>query len=382
MQNFTKSSWLNSQREKISFRKSLLAWFDQNQRSLPWRKNPSLYKTVVSEMMLQQTRVSTVLPYFENWMRSFPDFHALASASEESVLKAWEGLGYYSRARNLHKLSKIATNWKVFPQNIEDWKKLPGVGPYIAAAVTSISFGQANAVCDGNVVRVITRLFAIADIFKDGATAQKKLQPLAQQLVCSIRPGDYNQALMELGATICHRSSPLCTACPVLSWCQSARSGNAESYPRIKPKLKKTVSIIRYWAEREGKLLLYVSDQTRLKGVYELPMTLPNKKLQSPPGKDHIFTGNRTIGNTEYIEQIFFFDGNAIPTCSLPFGYRWVAWHELSSLTVSGPHRKWIEEIKESSTSPKGKSKRNDCKQRSKEKKVQSLLAKIGITEK
>ena len=142
MQNFTKSSWLNSQREKISFRKSLLAWFDQNQRSLPWRKNPSLYKTVVSEMMLQQTRVSTVLPYFENWMRSFPDFHALASASEESVLKAWEGLGYYSRARNLHKLSKIATNWKVFPQNIEDWKSYLESAPILLLRLPAFHLGR------------------------------------------------------------------------------------------------------------------------------------------------------------------------------------------------------------------------------------------------
>ena len=118
-----------------------------------------------SEFMLQQTRVSTVLPYFENWLIQFPNFHALANASENSVLKAWEGLGYYSRARNLHKLAQISASWADPPQSIKEWKKLPGVGPYIAAAVTSIAMEQKDAVCDGNVVRVLSRIFAISEKF-------------------------------------------------------------------------------------------------------------------------------------------------------------------------------------------------------------------------
>ena len=139
--------------------------------------------------MLQQTPVSTVLPYFENWMRKFPEFQALANASEEEVLKAWEGLGYYSRARNLHKLAKIAANWETPPQTLKEWIALPGVGPYIAAAVTSIAQGKSEAVCDGNLVRVLSRIFAIHQEFKDGATAQKKLQPIAQSLIDPDRPG-------------------------------------------------------------------------------------------------------------------------------------------------------------------------------------------------
>ena len=140
--------------------------------------------------MLQQTRVSTVLPYFENWLEKFPDFQTLASATEEEVLKAWEGLGYYSRARNLHKLAKIAATWEAHPETVKEWMTLPGVGPYIAAAITSIALGKAEAVCDGNLVRVLSRIFAIDEEFKDGATAQKSIQPLAQSLICLLYTSD------------------------------------------------------------------------------------------------------------------------------------------------------------------------------------------------
>ena len=201
MENSLKTTWIQSEKKLGQYRIALLNWFDEQRRDLPWRQDPSLYKTVVSEFMLQQTRVSTVIPYFKNWLNKFPDFYSLSQADEKEVLKAWEGLGYYSRARNLHQLSKTAANWKHPPVSVKEWQTLPGVGPYIAAAVTSISLDQPEAVCDGNVVRVLSRLFAISEIFKDGATAQKKLRPLAQKLINSGRPGDYNQAVMELGAT-------------------------------------------------------------------------------------------------------------------------------------------------------------------------------------
>ena len=159
---------LKRSKEVTSFQDSLLDWYNEYQRDLPWRSDPSLYKTVISEFMLQQTRVSTVLPYFENWLKKFPDFNALANATEEEVLKSWEGLGYYSRARNLHKLAIIATTWKAPPETVKEWMTLPGVGPYIAAAVTSIALGKAEAVCDGNLVRVLSRIFAIDEEFKEG----------------------------------------------------------------------------------------------------------------------------------------------------------------------------------------------------------------------
>jgi A/G-specific adenine glycosylase len=145
MEKITKSHSLNPETARADFRTSLLSWFDEYQRELPWRTHPSLYKTVVSEFMLQQTRVTTALPYFERWTEQFPDFSSLAAAGEEEVLKAWEGLGYYSRARNLHKLAKEIVGWPTIPEDAESWQALPGIGPYMAAAVTSISFGFPEA---------------------------------------------------------------------------------------------------------------------------------------------------------------------------------------------------------------------------------------------
>jgi A/G-specific adenine glycosylase len=363
MQNPSKSSWIHCESSKMEFRQSLLVWFDAHQRDLPWRQNPSLYKTVISEFMLQQTRVSTVLPYFENWMIQFPNFKTLANAKEEKILKAWEGLGYYSRARNLHKLSKIAAAWTKPPQSVAEWKKLPGVGPYIAAAVTSISLSQANAVCDGNVVRVTSRLFAICEMFRDGATAQKKLLPHAQQLICTKRPGDYNQAMMELGATICHRSSPLCSLCPVLGRCASGQSGDYNQFPKIKPKVKKTAKVRRFWVEQKGRLLLHASAKTRLVGVYQLPGPLPGKETGSGLLTELLAVRKRTIGQVEYEEEIVRVkQGLALPS-SLPAGYAWMDWSDMQSFTLSGPHRKWIAEIRQSATPQVGEDQRKSSDQ-------------------
>lgn len=347
MQYYIQSSWINSDSPKGDFRKNLLSWFDQQQRDLPWRKNPSLYKTVVSEFMLQQTRVSTVLPYFANWLHLFPDFHALASASEKSVLKAWEGLGYYTRARNLHKLAQVAENWKEPPACIEEWKKLPGVGPYISAAVTSISLNQPNAVCDGNVVRVLSRLFSVSEVFRDGATAQKKLLPVAQKLLCKDRPGDFNQAMMELGATVCHRRSPHCTLCPVISLCKSGSQGDFSQYPKIQRKEKKKRQIKRYWVEQDDSILLHVSDAGRMRGIYELPSSLPDWPNQHSSKPELMINKKRTIGNVDYLENIYLIRTKISTSQSLTVGYEWVKWSDLNNFTISGPHRKWIREIRE-----------------------------------
>ena len=229
--------------------------------------------------------------------KKFPDFEALARATEEEVLKAWEGLGYYSRARNLHKLAKIAATWEAPPETPKEWKELPGVGPYIAAAVTSIALGKAEAVCDGNLVRVLSRIFAIDEEYKDGATAQKKIQPIAQSLIHSKRPGDYNQAMMELGATVCHRQSPLCLTCPVLKFCNSGQKGDAEKFPKLQKKKNKKKSIQRYWVEFNSELLLFTDlhSKNKLSGIYELPQEVPacikQKSIESPidwhPKTDH-----------------------------------------------------------------------------------------------
>ncbi len=302
------------------FQDCLLLWYDRNQRDLPWRREPSLYKTVVSEFMLQQTRVSTVLPYFENWLTEFKDFKSLAHAPESKVLKAWEGLGYYSRARNLHKLAKVAESWQTPPTSLKQWTKLPGVGPYIAAAVTSISLGRAEAVCDGNVVRVLSRILAISENFKDGATAQKKLRPIAQSLISTNRPGDYNQAIMELGATVCHRSSPLCSVCPILTHCKSGVSEDWARYPAIMGKPKNSANLFRYWVENKNHLLLHASEDGRLKGIFELPEKLPAGEVFQKASTSPFAIRKRTIGNTEYTERIFRIMLNCKMRASLPEG--------------------------------------------------------------
>jgi A/G-specific adenine glycosylase len=330
-----------------SFRRALLAWYDEHKRELPWRSKPSLYKTVVSEFMLQQTRVSTVLPYFERWMSKFPDFSTLANASEEDVIKAWEGLGYYSRARNLRKLAKEVDSWDTIPEDAIAWQTLHGIGPYVAAAVTSISFGHPEAVCDGNVVRVLTRLFACDEPFKDGATAQKKLAPLARELLDEGRPGDYNQAMMELGATVCHRQSPHCLTCPVIDYCKVAKTGDMERYPNLAKKKNAKQKIRRYWIESKDGLLLYstAKGSTRLAGIYELPENLPVHLKKLACEAKHLATRKRTIGQVDYEEDIFRTEILEDTKDTLPDGYRWVLRPDMADITLSGPHRKWIREL-------------------------------------
>ena len=332
-----------------SFRRALLAWYDEHKRELPWRSKPSLYKTVVSEFMLQQTRVSTVLPYFDRWMNQFPDFPALANAPEEQVLKAWEGLGYYSRARNLHKLAKEVDSWEKIPEDAIAWQALAGIGPYVAAAVTSISFGRPEAVCDGNVVRVLTRLFACDESFKDGATAQKKLRPLARELLDEDRPGDYNQGIMELGATVCHRQSPLCLTCPAINYCKASKEGDAESYPNLAKKKNTKQKVRRFWIESENGLLLYsaAKGSTRLVGIYELPENLPVHLKELAREAKHLATKKRTIGKVDYEEEIFRTNTAGAMKNTLPDGYRWVLRADLDDITLSGPHRKWIKELRD-----------------------------------
>src|SRR5690349_9665156 len=182
----------------------LLEWYQVNKRTLPWRGHPSAYAVWVSEIMLQQTRVEAVVPYFEAWMRSFPTVEALAQASEHDVLNAWEGLGYYSRARNLHKAAKIVAEQYdgQIPRDLEDLRKLPGIGRYTMGAIASIAFGMDVAALDGNIKRVYSRIFDVEEPV-DSPAGEKILWTLAEQNLPRGYAGDYNQALMDLGATIC-----------------------------------------------------------------------------------------------------------------------------------------------------------------------------------
>src|SRR5438876_3184936 len=219
-------------RELAAFRKQLLGWFRQFQRDLPWRRTTDPYRIWLSEIMLQQTRVAAAIPYYERFVQRVPDVHALAAAPEDEVLRLWSGLGYYSRARNLQKAAQqiMTKGGGQFPARLEDALALPGIGNYTAAAILSIAYGKQLAVLDGNVARVLARLGAIhGDIREPQRWVQ--LQETANGLLDPKSPGDWNQAMMELGATLCTPKSPQCLLCPVAQFCEGRKQGIAELLP-------------------------------------------------------------------------------------------------------------------------------------------------------
>jgi len=335
---------------KAGFQQALLAWYHENQRALPWREAPSLYKTVVSEFMLQQTQVKTVLPYFARWLAALPDFKTLANASEESVLKLWEGLGYYSRARNLHKLAKAVAALPQPPRTPEAWRELPGVGPYTAAAITSIAFGEPVACVDGNVVRILARLNADATEFRDSASAAKAFTSLADELLTSASPGEHNQAMMELGATVCYRHNPLCTACPVLTFCAAARGGEPEKFPRLAAKKIEQQHVIRVWCEHDGRLLLHRAHASarRLAHQHELPRASDLGLTENDFAKlTPLAVRRRSITRYAITETIFRADLSTKQRTSIAKNLElvWIAPGKLATITLSGPHRRWVAEI-------------------------------------
>jgi A/G-specific adenine glycosylase len=326
-----------------ALQQTLAAWYGETQRPLPWRTEPSLYRTVVSELMAQQTRIKTMLPYFERWMRRFPDFETLAGASADDVLKHWEGLGYYSRARNLHKLAQAYVTMNPKPTTRETWQALPGIGPYTSAAIASIALGQPCAVIDGNVVRILARLTNDARTFKGNAEAVKALTPLAEAVLDAGNPGDHNQAMMELGATVCLKHRPLCTICPVVQFCAARRHGTQNERPRIERKATVKVEIDRAWAIRGDKLLLHriPASSSQLAGQYELPKL---DQIETKATPRQIATKNRAITHHRIREHIHSVTA-ASPTITNRDTLHWIPLKELDQITLSGPHRRWIKEI-------------------------------------
>jgi A/G-specific adenine glycosylase len=330
---------------RSKFQRALLAWYRGHARPLPWREAPSLYKTVVSEFMLQQTQVKTVLPYFTRWLGELPDFAALAAAPESRVLRLWEGLGYYSRARNLHRLARAVAALPAPPRTPEAWRELPGVGPYTAAAITSIGFGAPAACVDGNVVRILARLTANPAVFPDSATAAKAFAPLATTLLNPAAPGDHNQAMMELGATRCTRANPHCERCPVRSFCAAAKQGAPENFPRLAPKTIVEQAVVRLWCRHGDALLLHraAPNSRRLAGQHELP-TAEHLGLDEDTASRGPILGARTRNITRYrIRESVH--AHAGPRGRLAAGLVWVPLAELEAITLSGPHRRWVREI-------------------------------------
>ena len=219
------------------FQKKLLSWFREFQRDLPWRRTKDPYRIWLSEIMLQQTRVAAAIPYYQRFLEHFPEIATLADAPEEEVLRHWAGLGYYSRARNLQKAAQqiVAEHNSEFPATPEKALALSGIGNYTAAAILSIAYGKRLAVLDGNVARVIARLGAIRGDLRD-SSRWRELQQKADELLASDAPGDWNQAMMELGATICTPRSPQCLLCPVAGFCQARELGLTEVIPEKRVK--------------------------------------------------------------------------------------------------------------------------------------------------
>jgi A/G-specific adenine glycosylase len=266
-------------------RKSLLSWYHKSKRDLPWRRTSDPYRILVSELMLQQTQVKTVLPYYDKFLTTFPTAAVLAKAPEEKVLAAWAGLGYYRRARFLHAAAKAVTAAGEFPDTLEGIRALPGVGAYTAAAVGSICFGLPEAVVDGNVIRVMARLQALETDATKGAGAEA-VRELAQALLDPKQPGDYNQAVMELGASLCSPTKPQCPACPLRQHCAAFLAGKPEAYPKLPARaasqtLVKAVVLAVQGRGAQAKLLMqerkaaakpkpgHAAD--RLKGFWALP---------------------------------------------------------------------------------------------------------------
>ena len=258
--------------------KSLEAWFARVKRPMPWRLAPGPYVCWLSEIMMQQTTYATVLPYYERFLQRFPTVADLAAADESEVLKAWEGMGYYTRARNLHKAAQMLKDrW---PASASEWSAVPGVGPYTAAALASVLNGEPVPVVDGNVARVFARYWLLSDDF----SKQPNRARLAERLTPEIRrgtvPGDFNQAMMELGATVCTPKNPSCGDCPLRKDCAARKQGVQADYP-VKPRKgpvpvrKRTAVVI---ADAAGRVLLVQNREGGLlKGLWELPSVEPGE---------------------------------------------------------------------------------------------------------
>jgi A/G-specific adenine glycosylase len=245
-------------RTRTTIQEKLLYWFDHERRDLPWRKNVTPYRVWISEVMLQQTQVSTVLPYFRAFLRRFPSVRVLAEATTDEVMDAWSGLGYYRRARSLHEAAKVIVKEynSRFPRDLRQALALPGVGRYTAGAVLSIAYAQRYGIVDANVKRVLRRLFAVLPSSESGAN-ERILQELADILVSDSRPGDFNQAIMELGAQVCTPRDPGCTVCPISRFCVAFREGSAKGTSATSRKgASRNLYLICLLIHKGGKILI------------------------------------------------------------------------------------------------------------------------------
>jgi A/G-specific adenine glycosylase len=312
----------------------ILAWYQKHKRDLPWRRTQDPYRVWISEIMLQQTRVAAVIPYFERFLRRFPDVAALASAPEQELLAAWAGLGYYSRARNLQRAAQKIRALGGFPREYSSIRNLPGVGDYTAAAIASIAFDLPHAVLDGNVLRVLSR-FTGERGNVDSVPVRKRLRSVAERMLDPKRSAQFNQALMELGALICVPKQPHCRECPVARQCVAHGMGTqnelpVKSAPKGSTRVEKKLLVI----ERAGKILFWQRprENRRLSGFWELPEPdqIAGVKFGSSIGQFR-----HTIVNTNFVCQVFRASFAVVPE-----GFRWLAKSRIRKVPLSTTAKK------------------------------------------
>jgi A/G-specific adenine glycosylase len=334
--------------------RELLAWYDRHRRDLPWRaragEKPDPYKVWLSEIMLQQTTVAAVKPFYDRFLERFPTVGKLADAPVDRVMQAWAGLGYYSRARNLHACAKtvVAAHGGRFPESDQDLRRLPGIGAYTAAAVAAIAFERPTAAVDGNVERVVSRLFLVEEPLP---RAKPLIRELAQALVPADRPGDFAQALMDLGATLCTPKRPACALCPWMRPCRARAESLQESFPRKAPKregeLRRGAAFVALRAD-DAVLLRTRAPKGLLGGMAEPPTSawsagydLGQAMLDAPldarwrrvPGVvRHVFT--------HFPLELTVFLGRIGAGTEAPDGMRWTRWSDLGGEPLPGAMKK------------------------------------------
>jgi A/G-specific adenine glycosylase len=314
---------------------ALLAWYRRGHRDLPWRRTRDPFRIWVSEIMLQQTRAQAVIPYYERFLAHYPDVESLAAADEEQVLALWSGLGYYSRARNLRR-GAIAIRAGGFPHDYAALRQLPGVGDYTASAIASIAFGLPHAVLDGNVLRVVARIQNDPSDIASPVT-RERFRAIAQKWLDQRHPGEFNQALMELGATVCVARNPLCLVCPLAVYCRAREQATTAQLPVKRPKgepvhLTGTLLVVR----RRGRVLLrrIEAESRRMAGFWELPTPqhLPRAGIRAPIGTfRHSITHHRYRFTVASVEKT---PGPAGPS------FRWFEPLEIQRIPLSTTARK------------------------------------------
>ena len=362
---------------RAALRGALLRWYRRHRRDLPWRRSRDPYAIWISETMLQQTRVETVIPYYERFLRRFPDMETLADADLDDVLGEWAGLGYYGRARNLHRAARVVAEEHdgALPDSAEGLRTLPGVGRYTAGAVASIAFDRQEPVVDGNVARVFSRIFGIREDVRSAAVSAR-LWDAAESLARGAHPGDLNQALMELGATVCTPRAPRCSECPVASRCDAREQGDAESLPvKSRAAEPRSMEAVAAFLLRRGRALAVRRPaEGLLGGLWDLPGDELAAGERPAPGLRRALaervgmavTGARRVGSVEHVFshrrlRLHVFRAEAPPgrvRRRVFDAHRWLPPAELAWLPQSAATKKALRLVREPAPRAAGRSAR------------------------